>query len=103
MLSLYRTGLRIRRDAPWGAAGSGLRWLDYGDDVIAFARGERFICIVNFGPQPVEIPNRADILVASGELVDGDVPQDTTVWLLQAENHAPSETEPLAPLETERL
>ena len=49
MLSLYRAGLRIRREAPWGD-GSELRWLEYGDDVIAFARGDRFICIVNFGP-----------------------------------------------------
>jgi alpha-glucosidase len=82
MLSLYRTGLRIRRDAPWGVE-SELRWLDYGDDVIAFARGDRFICIVNFGPQPIELPVEADVLVGSAELVGNVVPQDTSVWLIQ--------------------
>ena len=55
MLSLYREGLRIRRQAPWGE-NAAFSWLDYGDDVIAFARGERFICIVNFGSEPVELP-----------------------------------------------
>ncbi len=83
MLTLYRAALGVRRQAPWGT-GSGLHWLDYGDDVIAFARGERFSCIVNFGPQPVELPAGADVLVSSAEL-DGDaLPQDTAVWVLQA-------------------
>jgi len=87
MLSLYRTGLRIRRDAPWGVDPE-LRWLDYGDDVIAFARGERFICIVNFGPQPIELPVEADVLVGSAELVGNVVPQDTSVWLIQTLDRA---------------
>ena len=42
-----------------GASSSELRWLDYGDDVIAFARGDRFLCIVNFGPQPRRTSRRA--------------------------------------------
>jgi alpha-glucosidase len=88
MLSLYRAGLRIRRAAPWGA-GAELHWLPSGDDVLAFARGERFACIVNFGPQPVELPAGADVLVASDELQGAALPQDTTVWVLQAENQAP--------------
>jgi alpha-glucosidase len=88
MLTLYRAGLRARRDAPWGADAD-LRWLDYGDDVIAFARGERFSCLVNFGPQPVELPAGADVLVGSAELVGNALPQDTTVWLVQAGNQAP--------------
>ena len=87
ILSLYRTGLRIRRDAPWGVDPE-LRWLDYGDDVIAFARGERFICIVNFGPQPIELPVEADVLVGSAELVGNVVPQDTSVWLIQTLDRA---------------
>jgi alpha-glucosidase len=83
MLTLYRAGLRARREAPWGTT-SELRWLDYGDDVIAFARGERFSCIVNFGPQPVELPAGADVLVTSAELGGDALPQDTAVWLVQA-------------------
>ncbi len=83
MLSLYRTGLAARRAAPWGEAS--LRWLDHGDQVIAFARGERFSCIVNFGSEPVALPAGAEVLVSSAELIGATVGQDTTVWLVQAE------------------
>ena len=48
---------RLRREAPWGAD-AGLRWLDYGDEVIAFARGDGFTCIVNFGPSRWSFPPR---------------------------------------------
>jgi alpha-glucosidase len=88
MLSLYRAGLRARRDAPWGADGE-LRWLPSDEEVVAFARGDHFACIVNFGPQPVQLPAGADVLVASDALEDGALAQDTTVWLLQAGNQAP--------------
>lgn len=88
MLSLYRTGLGIRREAPWGAEAE-LRWLDYGDEVIAFARGDRFACIVNFGSEPVELPAGMEVLVGSAQLTGIAVPQDTTVWLVRTEAEAP--------------
>jgi alpha-glucosidase len=79
MLSLYRDGLRTRRRRPWGA---GLfRWLDAGDEALAFARGDSFVCLVNFGPEPVAVPEGAPVLIASNELEGGALPQDTTVWL----------------------
>jgi alpha-glucosidase len=87
MLSLYRTGLQIRRQAPWGV-GSELTWLEYGEDVIAFSRDDGFICIVNFGQQPVEVPAGTDVLLGSAELVENALPQDTTVWLVQATTRA---------------
>jgi alpha-glucosidase len=83
MLSLYRTGLDLRRAAPWAGDG-GLRWIPSTEAVLAFARGESFACIVNFGPDPVELPSGADVLIASNELEGGALPQDTTVWLRQA-------------------
>ena len=92
MLNLYRVGLRIRREAPWGA-GAELSWLDHGDDVIAFARGGRFLCIANLGSQPVELPVGTEVLVGSAELVGNTVPQDTTVWLVQTENETPFDAE----------
>jgi alpha-glucosidase len=88
MLNLYRAGLCLRRDAPWGV-GSELLWLEYGDAVIAFARGDRFLCIVNFGPEPVELPVGADVLLGSAALVGDALPQDTAVWLGQAANGTP--------------
>jgi alpha-glucosidase len=82
MLSLYRAGLRARRDAPWGAGD--FQWLSAGDHVLAFSRGDSFTCLVNFGPEPVELPAGAEILITSNELEGGAVPGDTTVWLRQA-------------------
>jgi alpha-glucosidase len=80
MLSLYRAGLRLRKQAPWGAGA--FRWVSPGDDVLAFARGDAFACLVNFGPKPVALPAGAEVVIASNDLEGGAVPQDTTVWLL---------------------
>jgi alpha-glucosidase len=79
MLSLYRAGLRLRKDAPWGTGA--FTWIPSGDDVVAFARGE-FACLVNFGSEPVALPPGVEILIASNDLEGGAVSQDTTVWLL---------------------
>jgi alpha-glucosidase len=81
MLSLYRAGLRVRRQAPWGDGRFG--WLPADDAVIAFARGDRFACFVNFGADAVQLPDGAEVLIASDELEGGALPQDTTVWLRQ--------------------
>ena len=87
MLSLYRAGLRARRAAPWGADAS-LTWLPSGDEVVAFARGDEFACVVNFGPDPVELPPGTEVLIASNELQGGVLRRDTTVWLRQAKGHS---------------
>jgi alpha-glucosidase len=89
MLSLYRAALRLRRDTPELGDG-GLQWLPSEDAVLAFARGEGFVCVVNFGREPVELPAGADVLIASNELEGGALPHDTTVWLRQANGQAPS-------------
>jgi len=93
MLSLYRTGLRLRRSAPWGSH-SGLRFIPLGDHALAFARGEQFTCVVNFGPEPVELPAGADVLISSDDLEGGALPQDTTVWLRQAQVQPPTNLAP---------
>jgi alpha-glucosidase len=80
MLSLYRAGLRMRKQAPWGTGS--FAWLPSGAEVLAFTRGEDFTCLVNFGSEPAAVPPGADVLIASNELQGGAVPQDTTVWLL---------------------
>jgi len=80
MLSLYRAGLRLRREAPWGPGE--FRWIPAGDGVVAFARGDSFVCLVNFGSEPVALPHGVDVLIASNELQGGALVQDTTVWLM---------------------
>jgi alpha-glucosidase len=89
MLNLYRAGLRLRRTI--AALGDGdLGWLPSSDSVLAFARGEDFICLVNFGPDPVDLPDGASVLLASSELEGGALPHDSTVWLRQTNPHDPS-------------
>ena len=80
MLELYRRALAIRRREP--ALGDGtLRWLDAPDDALAFARDPRFVCIVNFGSDPVPAPPGADLLLSSGDLgPGGEIPADTAAW-----------------------
>jgi alpha-glucosidase len=79
MLSLYRAGLRLRKQAPWGAGE--FRWIPFDGDVLAFARGDAFTCFVNFGPEPVALPAGSELLISSNDLEGGAVLQDTTVWL----------------------
>src|SRR5437763_16247630 len=55
MLELYRAALHRRRAEP-GLGDGALRWLDSPEDVLAFARGERFGCVVNISQRAVELP-----------------------------------------------
>ncbi|WP_327175966.1 glycoside hydrolase family 13 protein [Streptomyces sp. NBC_01335] len=80
VLALYRAGLALRRELLVELPES-LTWVDAGPDVLVLDRGEGFRCVVNLGERPYELPAGATVLLASGELTDGAVPQDTTVWL----------------------
>src|SRR5207253_768965 len=51
------------------------------EDVLAFARGERFVCVVNISQGAVELPAYESVLLASGALEDGQLPCDTAIWL----------------------
>ncbi|MHA7987767.1 glycoside hydrolase family 13 protein [Rathayibacter sp. CAU 1779] len=98
MLRLHRDALRLRRSEP-ALRGDGFRWLATPDhSVLAFARGDDVICIVNFGPHDFVLEPDADILLASAPLVGGMVPPDTTVWLRTASSTAFTSTTPLGTL-----
>jgi alpha-glucosidase len=84
MLALYRAGLQLRRTTP-GLGDGELRWLPASDSVLAFSRGDDFTCLVNFGPDPVDLPAGASVLLASSELAGGALPHDSTVWLRQTD------------------
>jgi alpha-glucosidase len=80
MLSLYRTMLRIRRSE--SDLGDGhLEWLPSADDVLAFARGDGFICITNFSHASIELPSGCSLLLASADASDGFLPSDASAWL----------------------
>jgi alpha-glucosidase len=81
MLNLYRAALAERRRNP--ALGDGtLTWGDDAPDrVLSFTREPGFRCVVNFGPDPYEIPERAEVLVSSGLSGPRTVGIDEAVWL----------------------
>jgi alpha-glucosidase len=80
MLSLYREALRIRRTQPELQDGP-LLWLNAPSGVLAYARGDGFLCLLNLSDSTVELPRHAALLLASAPLENGRLPSDTAVWL----------------------
>jgi alpha-glucosidase len=80
MLALYREALRLRRSEPELQDGP-LRWLSALPGVLAFARGERFVCILNLSSEAVELPEHQALLLASDPLEGGRLPSDAAAWL----------------------
>jgi alpha-glucosidase len=80
-LELYKAALAIRRRELDGD--DSLAWADLGDEVVAFRRGSRVDVVVNFGSEPIAIPEGM-VLLTSGDLVDGLLPGDSAVWLRPA-------------------
>jgi alpha-glucosidase len=85
MLTLYRNALRLRRELP--ALGDGcLTWIEAGEDVLAFRREPGFVCVVNVGDQPADLPREAlggaaRVLLTSGPTDDdGRIPAATATW-----------------------
>jgi len=79
MLVLYRRALAIRRAEP-DLATEAFVWLQSRAEVLAFRRGDRFVCITNFGAGDVAAPEDAELLLASQDLRDGRLPTDATGW-----------------------
>lgn len=83
MLGLYRRALALRRSEPCLGEGT-LNWLTApgaGDGVLSFARGETFVCAVNLGHAPIDLPPHTSVLLASDASVTDQLPADTAVWL----------------------
>lgn len=87
MLNLYRRMLQIRRTDP-DLAGP-FAWLPSSDDVLAFGRGGRFVCVVNLSSSAAPLP-AGSLLLASDELSGDLLPPDTAAWLHLPEAQTPS-------------
>ena len=94
MLNLYREALRLRREEA-GLGDGPLTWLAAEPDVLAFARGDRFLSITNLSSDPLPLPPHTAVLLASADLADGHLPPDATAWL------RPDRTEPTEPARRE--
>lgn len=75
-LNLYRRALRLRREL---LRGEDLSWADAPEGVLAFDRHDGWRCVFNVSAEPVGLDG--EVLVASGELVDGLLPAATTAWI----------------------
>ncbi|HJP79804.1 MAG TPA: glycoside hydrolase family 13 protein [Pseudonocardiaceae bacterium] len=80
MLSLYRKALHLRRGEP-ALLGAEFGWFPGPDGALAFRRGTDFVCVINLGTEPVVLPAGAEVLLSSGDLVDGRLAADTGAWL----------------------
>ena len=77
-LTMYRKALAIRRSES-GLGDGPMKWVDLGDEVLAFERPGNFLCVVNFGG-PVALP-KGEVLLSSGPLDRGNLPSETAVWI----------------------
>lgn len=83
-LNLYRTVLAARRILQTEES---LTWIETGDaDVLAFHRPNGWTSVTNFGTDPVDMPE-GEVLFSSILLEGGRLPGETTVWLVQPQDH----------------
>jgi alpha-glucosidase len=77
--SLYRAALALRASSP-AVAGDGLAWLPAPDGCLAFRRPGGLVCLVNLSGAAIPLPE-GRVLLASTDLGDGTLPDDSAVWL----------------------
>jgi alpha-glucosidase len=80
MLALYRRALSMRRAEPDLGDGP-LCWLHTEPDVLAFTRGDGFVCAVNFSGRAVALPPHREVILSSAPLADGTLDPDSAAWL----------------------
>ena len=57
-----------------------LEWIEVGEAAIAFRRGSGAVCLVNFGPAALRLPE-GEILLTSAPVFDNLLPPNTAAWL----------------------
>jgi alpha-glucosidase len=77
--SLYRSALAMRRSSE-GFGDEALEWLPTPDGCLAFRRSGGLVCLINLSGAPIPLPE-GRVLLASSDVGDGSIPDDTAVWL----------------------
>jgi alpha-glucosidase len=77
-LSLYREAVELRHGRD--DLGNAVEWLEAPVGTLAFRCTDGLVCVVNTGPQAVPLPD-GEVLIASGELLDGALLADSAVWI----------------------
>jgi alpha-glucosidase len=84
-LTMTRLALQHRR----ALAGLPVAWVDdLPEGVLGLRRGDGFVCLVNFGDEPVEVPPPGDLLPVLSSFhpapAGGPLPARSAVWLAAA-------------------
>jgi alpha-glucosidase len=79
-LTFYRRAIEIRH-CRTEFGGLTVEWLDSPPDVLVFRLSSGLVCALNAGSGAVALPS-GEVLLASGPLVDGQLPPDTAAWLV---------------------
>ena len=77
-LEMYRRALELRRLV--FVQDEDLEWIEMGEAAIAFRRGSGAVCLVNFGPEALRLPE-GEILLTSAPVFDNLLPPNTAAWL----------------------
>lgn len=77
-LNFYRRALSLRKKL---LAEEELQWEDAPDGVLQFVRPGGWRVVMNFNDTPTRLPE-GELLVSSQPTVDGELPGETTAWLL---------------------
>ena len=87
MLALYHAALAIRQESLTATRDTTAEQVDMGPDVVAYTRaavgGSTFTSITNFGTEPVELPGGSVVLTSGPLTPDGQLPTDTSAWVIQ--------------------
>ena len=77
----YREALRLRRGRS-EFDGTTVESLDAPQDTLLFRLvGGGLVCALNAGDYPMSLP-AGEVLLASGELIEGELPPNTAAWLV---------------------
>ena len=79
-LAFFRRAIELRHSRT-EFGGTTLEWLDAPDDGLVFRVGGALVCALNAGRNAMVLPD-AEVLLASGALVDGKLPPNTAAWLV---------------------
>ncbi len=87
MLALYHAALAIRQESLTATRDTTAEQVDMGPDVVAYTRaavgGRTFTSITNFGTEPVELPGGSVVLTSGPMTPDGQLPTDTSAWVIK--------------------
>ena len=79
--AIARRALYQRRAEPDLGDGT-LRWLPTEPDVLSFARGDEFACVVNLSDRAVPLPPHREVILSSAPVVEDNLlAADSAAWL----------------------